>query len=405
MTAQEKILAKALVTTGLSSAEIDGVRAGFKDRAFFSARIESVRDLQVKQQQVADWLGSVKREDGALTTRASAISAIMASAKREGIATGTGKVSDPGSVARAQVVVDTNADLARGYVSHVQQSSTGSRLAFPAQELIRIEERQAKRDWTSKWTSNGGKLYGVRMIALKEDPVWTKISRFGVPYPPFDYGSGMGVEEVDYDTCIELGVITESYKPEGDIIKDFNATLEADMDFSGKTEADRKAFAFMTDSFGDQVWLDNKTGKLKWNADIVSELLKDSEAAKSTSIRLGKPTPQAMYAANEIGEDISGKALTMPGTMGKHEFKKHYGAAEKEPSNVPLTEADMRLLPNIWRFPDKIRKSEKGGLYIEQQSSDGNWHRIVVSNTSQYLRFDTYYKVKANPATGLPIRD
>jgi len=405
MTAQEKILAKTLVTTGLSSAEIDNVRAGFKDRSFFSARIESVRDLQVKQQQVADWLGSVKREDGALTTRASAISAIMASAKREGIATGTGKVSDPGSEARAKVVVDTNADLARGYVGYVAGASTGARMAFPAVELIRGEERQTKRDWTSRWKAAGGQLYGGRMICLKESPVLTSLSRFGVPYAPFDYGSGMVLDEVDYDTCIELGVITEAYKPEGDIVQDFNATLEADMDFSGKTEADRQALAFMTDSFGDQVWLDSKAGKLKWKADIISELLKDSDAAKATSLRLGKPTSQAMEAAQEVGEDISGKALTMPGNMVKHEFKRHYGTAEKEQSNIPLTEADMRLLPNIWRFPDKIRKSEKGGLYIEMQSADGNWYRIVVSNFERDLKFKTFYKVKANPATGLPLRD
>ena len=405
MTAQEKILIKALVTSGLSSAEIDLVRAGFKDRAFFSARINSVRYLQTAQQQVADWLGSVKREDGALTTRASAISAIMASAKREGIATGTGTVSDPGSVARAKVVVDTNADLARGYVSHVQQSSTGARLAFPAQELIRVEERQTKRAWASKWTSNGGKLYGIRMIALKEDPVWTKISRFGVPYPPFDYGSGMGVEEVDYDTCIELGVITEAYKPEGDIVQDFNATLEADMDFSGKTEADRQALSFMTDSFGDQVWLDNKAGKLKWKADIISDLLKDSDAAMTTSLRLGKPTLQAIEAAKEMGADVSGKALTMPGSMVKHEFVKHYGPAEKEQSNIPLTEADMRMLPNVWRFPDQVRKSKKGGLYVEQRSADGSWYRLVITDHPKEVKFHTYYKVKADPATGLPIRD
>ena len=37
------------------------------------------------------------------------------------------------------------------------------------------------------------------MVALKEDPVWTRISRFGQPWPPFDFNSGMGVEDVSHD--------------------------------------------------------------------------------------------------------------------------------------------------------------------------------------------------------------
>jgi hypothetical protein len=142
MTATEEILRKQLITSGLSSEEIDKVFTGLKRRAFFSARVESVRFLQKAQEQVADYLAANPRTDGALTSRASAISDIMAKAREEGIATGTGSLTDPGSVSRAKVIVDTNADLARGYVSHVSGASKGARLAFPAQELIRVEERQ-----------------------------------------------------------------------------------------------------------------------------------------------------------------------------------------------------------------------------------------------------------------------
>jgi len=259
MNAQEEILRKQLITSGLSSQEIDLVFTGLKRRAFFSSKIQAVRFLQTAQKQVADYLAANPRLDGALTSRASAISEIMAKAREEGIDTGTGKLTDPGSLSRAKVIVDTNADLARGYVSHVAGSSKGARLAFPAQELIRIEKRTEERDWTSRWTSKGGKLYGVRMIALKGDPVWEKISRFGVPYPPFDYGSGMGVEDVDYDTCLELGVITEDYKPEGNIVEDFNAKVEAQLEFKGE---DDPAWQFLKSSFGDQITY--KDGKITW---------------------------------------------------------------------------------------------------------------------------------------------
>lgn len=376
MTAQEKILAKALATTGLSSAEIDLVRAGVKDRAFISARIESVRTLQTMQQNVADWLGSVKRDDGALTTRASAISAIMASAKREGIATGTGKVSDPGSVARAQVVVDTNVDLARGYVGYVAGASTGARMAFPSVELIRGEERQAKRDWVSRWKAAGGQLYGGRMICLKGSPVLTSLSRFGVPYAPFDYGSGMVLDEVDYDTCIELGVITESYKPEGDIVQDFNATLEADMEFKG---ADDPGFKFLKDSFGDQIKY--KDGKIQWQADIIQEALKNP-----TDIRFGKSSHP----------DAPNLNLTMPKGNVIHELKKHIGSAEKDPRDTSLTEKEVALIPHVWRNPDRIIKdAETGAWYYEMDAVDGGIYRLIVDIYPDAARMRTFFKKRS----------
>lgn len=261
MTAQEEILRKQLITSGLSSREIDLVFTGLKDRAFFSARVKSVKFLQKAQEQVADYLANASRGDGALTSRASAISEIMAKAREEGISSGDGSLTDLGSATRSKVIVDTNADLARGYVSHVVQSTTGARLAFPAQELVRVEERQSKRDWDARWRAAGGKFYSGRRIALKEDPVWAGISRFGTPYPPFDYGSGMGVEEIDYDTCLQLGVITEDYKPEGDIVQDFNAKVEEELQFKGE---DDPLWTFLKESFGSQITYSD--GKIQWTS-------------------------------------------------------------------------------------------------------------------------------------------
>lgn len=52
----------------------------------------------------------------------------------------------------------------------------------------------------------GGKLYDGRMIALRNDPIWRGISRFGSPVPPFDFNSGMGLEEVNRFEAEALGV-------------------------------------------------------------------------------------------------------------------------------------------------------------------------------------------------------
>lgn len=52
------------------------------------------------------------------------------------------------------------------------------------------------------------------MVALIESPIWAKLSRFGNPYPPFDFGSGMGVDGVSYADCEKLGLLNAPQPPE-----------------------------------------------------------------------------------------------------------------------------------------------------------------------------------------------
>ena len=260
MTAAEKLLQKRLVAAGIDSLGWDVVQAGLKDRAFFSARVESLRFLRRAQSRLGDLLSTARDADGALASRARIVSDLMAAAREEGIATGSGGLSDPGSVKRAAVIVDTNAGLARGYTAHVAGSGRGARLAYPAQELVRVEAREQERDWRGRWTAAGGKLFGGRMVALKDDPVWERISRFGVPYPPFDYGSGMGVELVSYEDAVAIGLIAPDWDPgQSDPVADFNSRLEADLEISGESDP---AWLWLKDVFGDQVEIAD--GKVRW---------------------------------------------------------------------------------------------------------------------------------------------
>lgn len=54
------------------------------------------------------------------------------------------------------------------------------------------------------------------MIALRDDPVWRKISRFGSPTPPFDFNSGMGLSEISITEAERLGVIKPGERPAGE---------------------------------------------------------------------------------------------------------------------------------------------------------------------------------------------
>ena len=271
MTPAEMLLSKRLVASGLSSAEASQVCAALRERAFFSARVEAVRFLQDARKAVADYLQTTVKEDGTLATRADAISAIMRRAREEGVATGEGGLTDPGSAARAKLVADTNAGLAAGYCRRRAQGTRGARLAFPALRLVRVEDRDKKRDWMSRWNIARQSLaaassatvaasQGGPFVALKDDPIWSEISRFGTPYPPFDFNSGMGVEEVPFEECKALGLVADDYEPQGGIDDAFNAKVEAELEFKGD---DDPGWKWLKKAYGDQIT--HEDGKITWS--------------------------------------------------------------------------------------------------------------------------------------------
>lgn len=64
-------------------------------------------------------------------------------------------------------------------------------------------------EWLKLWQTHGGRIFGENeMIALKNDPIWTKLSAFHLPFPPFDFGSGMDVERITSDMAEKLGFPT-----------------------------------------------------------------------------------------------------------------------------------------------------------------------------------------------------
>jgi hypothetical protein len=113
---------------------------------------------------------------------------------------------------RLDLIVKTNVSMARGYGQHVQSYSPELLDAFPCQELFRLGQRKEPRDWQTIWRDKGGTIYGGRMIAEKGDAIWADISRFGNPYPPFDFGSGMWVKDVPRAVAVRLGVISKGDK-------------------------------------------------------------------------------------------------------------------------------------------------------------------------------------------------
>ena len=120
---------------------------------------------------------------------------------------------------RLDLVVMTNTHLAQSCRAWEQTQQVLD--MYPAQELIRAEGRAVPRAWYQRWQDAGGTVYpgapeGLplaedgqgRCIALVNDPIWERISAFNLPYPPFDFGSGIDVRPVSLADCVELGILT-----------------------------------------------------------------------------------------------------------------------------------------------------------------------------------------------------
>jgi predicted DNA-binding protein (MmcQ/YjbR family) len=93
---------------------------------------------------------------------------------------------------------------------------TGKKI-FPAFELKKTHGQNEyypfddEEDvWKKKWRAMGGLLYKGRMIALKDNEIWKKLSMFSRPYPPYNFGSGMNLSNISRNECIKFGLLKQT---------------------------------------------------------------------------------------------------------------------------------------------------------------------------------------------------
>jgi hypothetical protein len=258
-----KIDARTPIGAALRSDQWADVPLALRERAQFSANVTSVKLLQAIQDKLQARIGLVREQvahGDALVDRSSFIADIRAIAVAEGVQTagkgGAGTIRDIRSSARLGLIFDQQTRSAAGFADWKMGQDPDVLDAFPAQELVRLEERQVPRNWTSRWLAAGGPMSGSRMIALKTDPIWTKISRFGTPWPPFDYGSGMGVADVSRGEAESLGLLqpADTVTP---IEADFNDGMKASVE-----GLDDKLVADLKQQFGDQIEISG--GVARW---------------------------------------------------------------------------------------------------------------------------------------------
>jgi len=130
----------------------------------------------------------------------------IAKAKQSSTAPASKQIRSP----TGEYDADTNLKMKHGYRQFIESQDADLLDVWPCQELLEDEVCNEPCNWPERWVQAGGKLYAGRMIARKDDPIWLAISRFNLPYPPFDFGSGMGVRDIDRSESESLGIIKRS---------------------------------------------------------------------------------------------------------------------------------------------------------------------------------------------------
>ncbi len=401
MTAAEKILGKALAGSNLDTAGWSAIQAGLRDRAFFSSKVEDARILHEARRMCAEVADGKRAASEFRRDMRTLLS-------RMGHPQGDGGLTDLYSQKRLDVLLDTNVRQARGYIQYREGCSEGALMAFPAQELVRVQAREKPRDWEERWVRAGGRFHGGRMVALKNDPIWTAISAFGTPWPPFDFNSGMGVEDIDFESAVELGLIQEDTPiPEPEEMN-FNEGLEAEVDFDDVSAE----WAGLKETFGDQIQLVD--GKVQWRGDAIRE---NFEKGGEFTMRLGTAS-ESLLQTLSANEETQGFVSALEGQtqlcLTQHwldrkredgtDHRAHFEPLEAHPDSTPLTIGDIELIPSIWRNPDRVYDAGAGCVALETDSLSGDMYRLIVKIAKSDGRFLGAPDVKTFYRTNTPYQ-
>jgi hypothetical protein len=227
---------RSVVPSAWRTAEWSAAPEAIAQRSFFSAGVESATFLSAAKTRLDQALTVSRDASGAGMDRERFIRDARQTALQLGLADPAGKPTDLKNLAgatRLGMIYDMNVNAAYGRARRSAGLSKGALFAAPAQQLVRGRAARVPRDWRALWKQAGenvaweGAIDDAQFIALKTSPIWTELSRFRVPWPPFDFGSGMVLRDISRDRAIALGLIAEDEILDADPDPDFNQALAA----------------------------------------------------------------------------------------------------------------------------------------------------------------------------------
>lgn len=311
--AVEQLAGRAPLGSPLSAAEWMLVPAEIRLRAMFSSRVECERLLaefhdRLNQRINLESSRLADGGEGVTMDRGRFVREMREYLDKTGYRPDPrhkGTLRDLTSQGRLGLIWQMNIDQAQGYAEWKNGNSRVALHTFPAMEFIRLAARREIRVWPEIWAAHGGKFYGQpgpaypnapgRMLALKTDPIWIAINRFGVPWKPFDWGSGMGTRAVGRREALALGVLQDDDAPQVPPEVPYNQHAQASL--KGISPARRRA---IEDAFA---------GDVEIEGDTIRMLPPDEPAAKPVMPPLAKELSAPMAKARRAVADMSDKQI------------------------------------------------------------------------------------------------
>lgn len=268
--------------------------AQIKEKAFFSARTPYVDYLSQTQSLIGNLLQPDLHGSGESVSPAQVRAKMkqhLEALNYSPAAGEQGSLTDLSSDRRTNLIINTQLAMSRGYGNWRQAQDSTVLDLWPADELYRAIQRKVPREWDVTWNNARDELgedtsateatsSNGPFVALKNDPIWAAISRFGNPYPPFDYESGMNVRNVSRARAEALGVLApdESVPPVQDSMNQPYAVSMQDIG-SGLADALQSAFGPARSMLqGDQLHI------LPDPVEAIAELFfRSSQAAEATA--------------------------------------------------------------------------------------------------------------------------
>ncbi len=268
------------------------------ERAFFSARVANAQilaEFKAGVQAIVDGDSNVAEQRLRLKQMLARLDYRPELGKE-------GTLEDLSSNARLNLMLRMNVSMVRNYGQWVAMNQPGALLASPALELIRISPRVNKRFWSRRWNSaradlgdattatladGGPQSNEINAFALKNDPIWPAISRFGLPYGPFDFGSGMGQREVGYRETVAVGVMKAGDDPIQPTPRGLNTGLAASLATMDEalSQALVQGLSADVEIVDGVLQFSNEGDELRERAVLVLDLIKDVEESPALTLR------------------------------------------------------------------------------------------------------------------------
>ncbi len=347
---------KISVPSEMRTREWDRVSAWCRERAFFMASVANAEVLDEFRRTVRQATEG-RMSAGEARDRLRRYLQDAGYRAAEGL---QGTIKDLATEQRMNVALQTNTTMAREWARRQQALADA---AHPGWELYRAKAAVSPRDWPTRWQQAAeavgweGVARSGAMIALVTSPIWRRLSAFGQPYPPFDWGSKMRTRPVDYRTCEQLGLVgaeAEAAAEEAPAEESFNAHVEVTPRVHERAlmEELERQLQGVAHREGDKLVLNdaNGTRPVTWReaGDVIAGEM--SEAAEAAGLE------QRQKRAAEIW---CGDSSAMRGPVQTVKETNEYGE-EEERSVVSLDEReDMSRL--VERIVPVESDSEDGG--------------------------------------------